>query len=61
MDNDLTKLTAEMLVAYVSNNKVEPGQSLEQIVRAMAKSFLVSLKLLGIEIYLQTNTRSPHR
>ena len=36
MDNDLTKLTAEMFVAYVSNNKVEPGQ-VEQIVRAIGQ------------------------
>ncbi len=36
MDSDLTKLTAEMFVAYVSNNKVEPGQ-VERIVRAIGQ------------------------
>ena len=37
MDDNLTKLTADMFVAYVSNNKVEPGQ-VEQIVRAIGQA-----------------------
>jgi predicted transcriptional regulator len=34
MDDNLTKLTAEMFIAYVTNNKVEPGQ-ISQVVRAI--------------------------
>ena len=46
MDNDLTKLTAKMFVAYVSNNKVEPGQ-VEQIVRAIGQGLSGEFEAAG--------------
>ena len=46
MDDNLSKLTAEMFIAYVTNNKVEPGQ-VSQVVRAIGHGLSGQVEAAG--------------